>query len=64
MWHVDSQDDLEMTRLPEAMFDIRIIHLVRMCAPGFIPGQAGRKAGQRWSGSASAGALVACQRKI
>ena len=30
LWHVDPyQEDLEMTRLPGAMFDTRIIHFVR-----------------------------------
>ena len=50
VWHVDSyQDDLEMTRLPEAMFDIRIIHLVRDVRSWVHSrAQAGRKAGQRW----------------
>ena len=51
VWHVDSyQDDLEMTQLPEAMFDIRIIHLVRDVRSWVHSrAQSGRKAGQRWS---------------
>ena len=50
VWHVDSyQDDLEMTRLPEAMFDIRIIHLVRDVRSWVHSrARAGRKSGLRW----------------
>lgn len=51
LWHVDAyQDDLEMTRLPETMFDIRIIHFVRDFAPGFIPGPrpVARQASAAW----------------
>ena len=49
LWHVDAyQDDLEMTRLPETMFDIRIIHFVRDVRSWVHSrAQAGRKAGQR-----------------
>ena len=49
VWHVDSyQDDLEMMRLPEAMFDIRIIHLVRDVRSWVHSrARAGRKSGLR-----------------
>ncbi|MCB4393888.1 sulfotransferase [Synechococcus sp. HB1133] len=50
VWHVDSyQDDLEMTRLSEAMFDIRIIHLVRDVRSWVHSrARAARKSGLRW----------------
>ena len=39
VWHVDSyQDDLEMTLLSDAMFDIGSFTSSGMCAPGCIPG--------------------------
>ena len=50
VWHVDSyQDDLEMMRLPETMFDIRIIHLVRDVR-SWVHSRArpGCKSGLRW----------------
>ena len=51
LWHVDPyQEDLEMTRLPGAMFDTRIIHFVRDVRSWVHSrAQAGRKAGQRLS---------------
>ena len=50
VWHVDSyQDDLDMTHLSEAIFDIRIIHLVRdLCSWVHSRARAGRKSGLRW----------------
>ena len=49
-WHVDSyQDDLEMTRLSAATFDIRIIHLVRDVRSWVHSrARAGRKSGLHW----------------
>ena len=50
VWHVDSyQDDLEMTLLSDAMFDIRIIHLVRDVRSWVHSrARAARKSEQRW----------------
>ena len=50
VWHVDSyQDDLDMTHLSEAIFDIRIIHLVRDVRSWVHSrARAGRKSGLRW----------------
>ena len=49
VWHVDSyQDDLDMTHLSEAIFDIRIIHLVRDVRSWVHSrARAGRKSGLR-----------------